>query len=100
MGTPVVVGPHTFNFEQATHDAIEAGAAVRVVSAAEAVATMTSIANDRAWRQRMSEAALHFARAHRGATARTLARLAPLIEVALAAGSVGSERQVAVEPGR
>lgn len=100
VGTPVVVGPHTFNFEQATHDAIETGAAVRVASAAEAVATMDSIAKDPAQRQRMSEAALHFARAHRGATARTLARLAPLIEVALAAGSVGSERRVAVEPGR
>jgi 3-deoxy-D-manno-octulosonic-acid transferase len=100
VGTPVVVGPHTFNFEQATHDAIEAGAAVRAASAAEAVATMASIANDRVRRQQMSEAALKFTAAHRGATARTLARLAPLIEVALAAGSVGSERQVAIEPGR
>ena len=33
VGTPVVVGPHTFNFEQATHDAIEAGAAIRVADA-------------------------------------------------------------------
>ncbi len=32
VGTPVVVGPHTFNFEQATHDAIEAGAAIRVAT--------------------------------------------------------------------
>ena len=38
MGTPVVVGPHTFNFEQATQDAIEAGAAVRVADAQEAIA--------------------------------------------------------------
>jgi 3-deoxy-D-manno-octulosonic-acid transferase len=98
VGTPVVVGPHTFNFEQATHDAIEAGAAVRAASAAEAVATMASIANDRVRRQQMSEAALKFTATHRGATARTLARLAPLIEVALAAGSVGSERLVVVEP--
>ena len=86
VGTPVVVGPHTFNFEQATHDAIEAGAAVRVANAAEAVATMASIAKDRSRRQRMSEAALQFSGAHRGATARSLARLAPFIEAA--AGSV------------
>jgi 3-deoxy-D-manno-octulosonic-acid transferase len=32
VGTPVVVGLHTFNFEQATTDAIEAGAAVRVAT--------------------------------------------------------------------
>ncbi len=82
VGTPVVVGPHTFNFEQATHDAIEAGAAVRVVNAAEAVATMASIANDRQRREQMSEAALKFTGAHRGATARSLARLAPFIEAA------------------
>jgi 3-deoxy-D-manno-octulosonic-acid transferase len=99
VGTPVVVGPHTFNFEQATRDAIEAGAAVRVASAVEAVATMTSIANDRARREQMSGAALRFTGAHRGATARTLARLAPFIEAAPAAGWVGSAPPVA-EPGR
>ncbi|MDQ3446185.1 MAG: 3-deoxy-D-manno-octulosonic acid transferase [Pseudomonadota bacterium] len=99
VGTPVVVGPHTFNFEQATCDAIEAGAAVRAGTAAEAIATIASIANDRALRQRMSEAALHFAGAHRGATARTLARLAPLIEAAAPAGSV-SPAVVPVRPGR
>ncbi len=90
VGTPVVVGPHTFNFEQATHDAIEAGAAVRVVNAAEAVATMASITNDRARRQQMSEAALKFTGVHRGATTRSLARLAPLIEAASASALVGS----------
>ena len=95
VGTPVVVGPHTFNFEQATHDAIEAGAAIRVVDAAEAVATMASIANDRLQRQQMSEAALKFTGAHRGATARTLARLAPLIEVASAVESVRPAQPVA-----
>ena len=100
VGTPVVVGPHTFNFEQATHDAIEAGAAVRVASAAEAVATMTSVANDRPRRHQMSEAALKFAGAHRGATARTLARLAPFIEAAPAAGWVGSAPPGVESPGR
>jgi 3-deoxy-D-manno-octulosonic-acid transferase len=44
IGTPVVVGPHTFNFAQATADAIEAGAAVRVETAGEAIAQMLAIA--------------------------------------------------------
>jgi 3-deoxy-D-manno-octulosonic-acid transferase len=79
VGTPVVVGPHTFNFEQATHDAIEAGAAERAASPAEAIARMCAIAEDRTKRQAMSEAAQRFAAQHRGATQRTLDRLKPFV---------------------
>jgi 3-deoxy-D-manno-octulosonic-acid transferase len=79
VGTPVVVGPHTFNFEQATHDAIEAGAAERAASAAEAIARMRAIAEDGARRQSMSAAAQRFAAQHRGATQRTLDRLKPFV---------------------
>jgi 3-deoxy-D-manno-octulosonic-acid transferase len=79
VGTPVVVGPHTFNFEQAAADAIEAGAAVRAATPTEAIALMHAIAGDAARRATMSDAALGFAAQHRGATARTLERLAPLI---------------------
>jgi 3-deoxy-D-manno-octulosonic-acid transferase len=79
VGTPVVVGPHTFNFAQATEDAIAAGAAVRAATAADAVAAMQAIVDDAARRQSMREAALAFAARHRGATARTLERLAPFI---------------------
>jgi 3-deoxy-D-manno-octulosonic-acid transferase len=86
VGTPVVVGPHTFNFEQATADAIAAGAAVRAAHAAEAVAQMHAIAEDSERRDAMRAAALAFAAAHRGATARTLAWLQPLIEQKPAAG--------------
>ena len=46
----------------------------------------------------MSEAALQFTGAHRGATARSVARIAPFIEAASAAGSVGPEPRVAMEP--
>jgi 3-deoxy-D-manno-octulosonic-acid transferase len=79
VGTPVVVGPHTFNFEQATADAIEAGAALRAATPAQAIALMHAIAEDAAKRQEMADAALRFAAQHRGATARTLERLAPFI---------------------
>jgi 3-deoxy-D-manno-octulosonic-acid transferase len=82
VGTPVVVGPHTFNFAQATDDAVAAGAALRAADAAGAVAAMHSIAADPARRTQMSEAALQFARQHRGATARAVARIAPLVEAA------------------
>jgi 3-deoxy-D-manno-octulosonic-acid transferase len=79
VGTPVVVGTHTFNFEQATHDAIEAGAAERAASPAEAIARMCAIAEDGVKRQAMSEAAQRFAAQHRGATQRTLDRLKPFV---------------------
>jgi 3-deoxy-D-manno-octulosonic-acid transferase len=82
VGTPVVVGPYTFNFAQATDDAVAAGAALRAVDAAGAVAAMHAIAADPARRAQMSEAALQFARQHRGATARAVARIAPLVEAA------------------
>jgi len=88
VGTPVVVGPHTFNFEEATLGAIEAGAGVRVANAAEAITAMAAITRDTARRARMSEAGVRFAQSHRGATMRTLERLAPIIDAW--AGSVAA----------
>jgi 3-deoxy-D-manno-octulosonic-acid transferase len=79
VGTPVVVGPHMFNFAQATADAIEAGAALRAATPAEAVAQMHAIAEDAVRRQAMSEAALRFAAQHRGATERTLQRITTFV---------------------
>ncbi len=87
VGTPVVVGPHTFNFEQATADAIEAGAAVRVETAGEAVSQMLAIAENRARRAAMSDAARRFAAQHRGATQRTLERITPFVSAASAPSS-------------
>ena len=80
VAVPVVVGPHTFNFAQATADAIAAGAAVRVADADAVVAAMQGIVADTALRERMADAGLRFARQHSGATARAVARIAPLIE--------------------
>jgi 3-deoxy-D-manno-octulosonic-acid transferase len=80
VGVPVVVGPHTFNFAQATDDAIGAGAAVRAENAAAAVEAVWQIARGADRCARMSAAALRFARQHRGATDRALAHIVPLVE--------------------
>jgi len=80
VGTPVIVGPHTFNFSQATEDAVSVGAALRVEDAEAAVRAMLAIAADPAQRERMSAAALAFAAQHRGATRRAVERIVPLIE--------------------
>jgi len=80
VGCPVVLGPHTFNFEEISQDAVVAGAALRVMDAAQAVADTVRVLADPARRQAMSKAAREFAAQHRGATARTLDAVAPLIE--------------------
>jgi 3-deoxy-D-manno-octulosonic-acid transferase len=75
VGKPVIVGPHTFNFEEATEGAIAAGAALRVADAAQLVAALGSLFPDQARLERMSQAGRDFTARHRGATARTLAVL-------------------------
>ena len=72
VGRAVVVGPHTFNFEEATRGAIEAGAAVRIGDARELGSTIGLLLRDANRRNAMSEAGKRFTEAHRGATAKTL----------------------------
>ena len=72
VGRPVIVGPHTFNFEDATRGAIEAGAAIRVSDAEELGNAIGQLLSDSNRRRAMSEAGKHFTEAHRGATEKTL----------------------------
>jgi 3-deoxy-D-manno-octulosonic-acid transferase len=72
VGKPVLVGPHTFNFEEATRLAIEAGAAERVADGAGLGEELTRLLCDPARARAMGEAGLAFAARHRGATARIL----------------------------
>lgn len=72
MGTPVLIGPHTFNFTEASDRAVAAGAARRVIDADQLAGEAGRLLTDPAARDGMREQALAFAEAHRGATARTL----------------------------
>ena len=72
VGRPVIIGPHTYNFAEATQFAIDAGAALRVEDARGAMATARELIRDPARAQRMAQAGLHFARSHQGATARLI----------------------------
>jgi 3-deoxy-D-manno-octulosonic-acid transferase len=78
VGTPVLVGPHTFNFEQATREAIACGAARRVSDAADFMAQAVPLLQDRQARAAMAAAGLDFAQRHRGATARVMEKVAAL----------------------
>ena len=75
-GCPVLVGPHTFNFLQATEDALSAGAARRIQDETDLGATVAGLLADPVQLAGMREAAVSFARAHQGAAGRTLAFIA------------------------
>lgn len=73
---PVLVGPHTFNFAQATNDAIDAGAARRVADAGELGEVVSELLGDAAALAEMRQAAAGFARAHQGAAGRMVELIA------------------------
>jgi len=81
-GCPVILGEHSFNFQQASQDAIDSGAAMRVKGngslAAELAGAMSGILQDQLQRQAMREAALRYAAQYRGATTRIMAALKEL----------------------
>jgi 3-deoxy-D-manno-octulosonic-acid transferase len=70
LGKPVIVGPHTYNFEEAAEGAIAAGAALRVRDAREALEAAAAITRDVARRALMGENARAFVVSHRGAVGR------------------------------
>jgi 3-deoxy-D-manno-octulosonic-acid transferase len=72
-GAPVVLGPHMFNFAEATRLALEAGAALQEADAARAMRTAFALLADEARCQKMSAAGRKLCEAHRGATAHHLA---------------------------
>jgi len=79
VGKPVLIGPHTYNFEETTRLAIDAGAAIRVADARELARTLAQLEHDKEKRTRMSEAALSFSSASRGALERVWAFLRPVL---------------------
>ena len=74
-GCPVITGPHTFNFAEATELAVAAGAAQRCAGLPQAVAAGLALCHDDAARQATAARALAFSRAHQGAAARMAAAL-------------------------
>ena len=79
LGKPVLIGQHTFNFLEVSEQAVAAGGARRIHDAPDLVATALALLADDSARMAMGERAAAFANQHRGATARTLALLAPYL---------------------
>lgn len=72
-GAPVVLGPHMFNFAEASELALAAGAALQADDAGEAMRAAFALLDEEARRQKMSAAGRKLCEAHRGATAHHLA---------------------------
>ncbi len=72
LGTPVLIGPSTYNFAEAAANATACGAAQAINDAEDFVDTATALLHDSVRRASMRKAGLEFAAAHRGATARTM----------------------------
>jgi len=79
VGKPVLVGEHTFNFLDATIEAVAAGGAVRVGDADALVAQAARLLADDAARAAMGAQAAAWAGRHRGATLRTVELLQRII---------------------
>jgi 3-deoxy-D-manno-octulosonic-acid transferase len=75
MGRPILLGQHTFNFQQAAIDAIEMGAALRVLDEDQLIHAMNQLMGDLTLFERMSVSALDYSLAHTGAIDRVLEQL-------------------------
>jgi 3-deoxy-D-manno-octulosonic-acid transferase len=68
---PIVMGPHTFNFAEASQAALAAGAAMRAENMAMALESAVALVQDTPRLHTHSENAKRFASEHGGATHRT-----------------------------
>lgn len=80
LGKPVLLGPHTFNFELISEDAIEAGAALRVADSGTMLREAIRLLHADPERTAMGAKAFAFAKLHRGAALRTMALLQTLLQ--------------------
>ena len=87
VGTPVLVGPHTFNFSDVASGAVEAGAARRIADADALAAAVAELLSDPARVAFMRERARSFHAAHRGAADRLAAWLEPQLAPRLGAAT-------------
>ena len=85
-GAPVVLGPHMFNFAEATRQALAAGAALQARDAGEAMRSARTLLGDTERCARMGAAGIRLCAAHRGATGRHLVLVRGLLEAGAPAG--------------
>jgi len=72
VGTPVLLGPHMYNFEEATRLAISAGAAIQVSGVADFAGQVHNFFNNQEVQNSMHKHCIDFVMANRGATEKSL----------------------------
>ncbi len=72
VGKPILIGEHTFNFAQASDDAVTAGAAMRVKDADDLMQNVDRLLKSKTELANMQQAALGFSVAYAGATVRLM----------------------------
>jgi 3-deoxy-D-manno-octulosonic-acid transferase len=83
MGKPVLIGPHTYNFAQATEMAVACGAAMQIKHADDLVHQLNVLLLDAASQERMGKAGKQFVSANQGATERAVRHIEMAINHAL-----------------
>jgi 3-deoxy-D-manno-octulosonic-acid transferase len=73
VGTPVIVGPHMFNFGEATRSAVETGCASRIEDAGELPAAALRLLENPAMLDERRQQCRLFVERHQGATGKALA---------------------------
>jgi 3-deoxy-D-manno-octulosonic-acid transferase len=85
-GCPVVMGPHTFNFAEASVLAREAGAALQVADLRAGIDAAMELVKSAPRQRAMADAGEQFAAAHRGAARKTAAAILELLPAPSHAG--------------
>lgn len=82
VGTPVLVGPHTHNFAEATRLAVNAGAAVQVHDAGDLMRSVDHLLDDPDALSGMRRQCAEFVKFNRGATDRSLQVITTILKSA------------------
>jgi len=80
LGCPVLMGPHTFNFEEISARLLDCGAAHQVLDASELETAVLELLRDADLREKMGNAGLALVEAGQGALARTLKAVDDLLD--------------------
>ncbi len=83
VGTPLLIGPHTYNFAQAAEHAVANGAAMQVSHADDLVHQLNILMHDTKQMELMGEAGKHFVSNNRGATKHAIAHIELALNQAL-----------------
>jgi 3-deoxy-D-manno-octulosonic-acid transferase len=83
VGKPVLIGPHTFNFAQATEQAVANGAAIQVSHADDLVHQLNILLHDPARLKQMGENGRSFVSSNRGTTDHAMSHIVQALSHAL-----------------